>query len=382
MLNALPYEIVLLIAESLPTDRDVSALTRTTRAFYDLLVTYLYKRNMRSKYPALFWCCRNGLMTPVKHDESLPEFGDTLFDVREAERSEDTRDYQAVVKLLLDHGANPNNTTTGSPSWISPLMVAARCGNLETAKILLEHGASPSLHYAAYTDGYGSRLDEWQSPLKMACYLDSPEREPMIDLLLQYGAEINLENEVVNYLNINYETPLHLCQSSEAMVKVLLENGGQVDVPNSIGHTPLFYHDDVPAMKQLLAHGADLNVCDYIGYRPVTNFISSGNYDAVKLLLNHGADPNYDLLYGETNLHVAAMNGHADILELLLENAAHLGIAADDGSTVWDVAKDKECREVLARWERGENEENHLSDRKDTDAIDEISDGPDDSPEY
>lgn len=75
-------------------------------------------------------------------------------------------------------------------------MVAARCGNLETAKILLEHGASPSLHYAAYTDGYGSRLDEWQSPLKMACYLDSPEREPMIDLLLQYGAEINLENEV------------------------------------------------------------------------------------------------------------------------------------------------------------------------------------------
>lgn len=44
------------------------------------------------------------------------------------------------------------------------------------------------------------------------------------------------------------------------MVKVLLETGGQVDVPNSIGHTPLFYLDDVPAMKQLLAHGADLNV--------------------------------------------------------------------------------------------------------------------------
>ncbi|CAI7587489.1 unnamed protein product [Penicillium discolor] len=92
----------------------------------------------------------------------------------------------------------------------------------------------------------------------------------MIDLLLQYGAEINFDNEVgetllfafidVNYLNINYDTPLHLCQSIEAMVKVLLENGGQVGVPNSIGHTPLFYHDDVPAMKQLLAHGADPNV--------------------------------------------------------------------------------------------------------------------------
>lgn len=30
----------------------------------------------------------------------------------------------------------------------------------------------------------------------MAYYLDSPEREPMIDLLLQYGSENNLENEV------------------------------------------------------------------------------------------------------------------------------------------------------------------------------------------
>ncbi|CAI7627289.1 unnamed protein product [Penicillium crustosum] len=152
-----------------------------------------------------------------------------MFDVREAERSEDTRDYQAVIKLLLNHGANPNNATTSSPSWISPLMVATRCGNLETAKILLEHGASPSLHYAAYTNGYGSALDEWQ------------KRESMIDLPLQYGAEVNLENAtsetllfafidgkfddsidlirelrkrgaVVNYLNINYDTSLHLCQ--------------------------------------------------------------------------------------------------------------------------------------------------------------------------
>lgn len=174
-------------------------------------------------------------------DESLPENDNTMFDVREAERSEDTRDYQAVIKLLLNHGANPNNATTSSPSWISPLMLATRCGNLETTKILLEHGASPSLHYAAYTNGYGSALDEWQSSLKMACYFESPERESMIDLPLQYGAEVNLENAmsetllfafidgkfddsidlirelrkrgaVVNYLNINYNTPLHLCQ--------------------------------------------------------------------------------------------------------------------------------------------------------------------------
>ncbi|KGO68901.1 hypothetical protein PITC_077300 [Penicillium italicum] len=496
MVNALPNEVFLLIAENLPTDRDVSALMRTNHALYDLLVTYLYKRNMRSKFPALFWCCRNGLLTPVKRmlslkadvnshrclyhgeatplmgaaregyvgmtklllehgaevdlcnpdggpceppltlaaaedkddflchpkeiqnywssdDESLDErlYQDNVFDVRVAEKSEDTRDYQAVVKLLLDHGANPNNTKNGSHSWVSPLMVAARCGNLETAKILLAHGASPSLHYSAYESGYGSRIQEWESPLKMACYLESPGREPMLDLLLQHGADINLENEagetmlfafidgrlddsvdlirelckrgaVANYLDLNHDTPLHLCQSSEDMVKVLLEYGGDVDAANLIGHTPLFYHDKVPALKQLLAHGADPNIEDYIGYRPLTKLVSSGNYDAVKFLIDHGADPNYELPYGRTNLHTAAMNGHAVIVKLLLEHGAYLGTVADDGSTAWDLAKDKECREMLARWARRENQENHLSARKDPDAVDEISDGSDYSPGY
>ncbi|KAJ5360572.1 hypothetical protein N7517_009763 [Penicillium concentricum] len=194
MVNVFPYEIFLLIAENLPTERDVSALMRTNHALYDLLITYLYKRNIRSKRPPLFWCSSNGLLTPAKRmlslkadvnaykhltlGEATPLMGaaregyvdmtrlllehgaqvdlcntdwgpcgppltlavaegkdtnfrhpreiqdywssdeeppgdeifddDTMFDVRVAERSEDTRDYQAVIKLLLDHGANPN----------------------------------------------------------------------------------------------------------------------------------------------------------------------------------------------------------------------------------------------------------------------------------
>lgn len=115
MLNALPYEIVLLIAESLPTDRDVSALTRTTRAFYDLLVTYLYKRNMRSKYPALFWCCRNGLMTPVKR------------------------------MLSLGGGADVNSQRHLHYGVATPLMGAAREGYLGMTKLLLKRGTEVDL---------------------------------------------------------------------------------------------------------------------------------------------------------------------------------------------------------------------------------------------
>ncbi|KAJ5958399.1 uncharacterized protein N7479_005549 [Penicillium vulpinum] len=66
MANTLPNEIFMLVAENLSTERDISSLMRTNRVLYDLLITYLYKFNMRSNLPSLFWRCQNGLLTPIK----------------------------------------------------------------------------------------------------------------------------------------------------------------------------------------------------------------------------------------------------------------------------------------------------------------------------
>ncbi|KAJ5360573.1 hypothetical protein N7517_009764 [Penicillium concentricum] len=217
----------------------------------------------------------------------------------------------------------------------------------------------------------------------MACYLESPEREPMLDLFLKYGAEINVENglgETLIFAFINGEfydavdlihelcergasasrqnndgfTPLHLCQPSEDMVKVLLDNDADVHIQNMYGHT---------------------NIFDYTGVRPLTNLVVTGNYDAVKLLIDHGAEPDYKLANGKTNLHSAAIYGHATIVKLLLKHGVDLGIKEHNGSTAWDMEKGKECREILARWARRHNQESQLSGRKDPDAVDEISDG-------
>ncbi|CAI7604901.1 unnamed protein product [Penicillium glandicola] len=472
---------------SLP-ERDISALMRTNRAFYDLLITQLYKKTVRSGHPALFWCYRNGFMAPVKRILSLKadvnshwrlfagevtplmeaaragfvgitrlllehgakvdlcnpgegaceppltlaaaedknaflcfprvghapfgRYGDVpdephsdwnVFDMRVAERPEDVRNYQDVVKLLLNHGANPNNTTNGSKMYISPLMVAAIHGNIQTAKILLEHGASLSPHFPVYATKYGPTEVEWESPLKMACYLESSKRYPMLDLLLEYGADINLEDlngetlifEIVggegdafvdlirelckrgarpSQRNILSQTPLHMCHSSEGMVKVLLENGAEVNVQDHKGRTALFRNRELPVLKQLLVHGADPNICDNIGDRPLTDLVSSGNYDAVKLMLDHGADTNYELAYGDTNLHAAAMRGYASILRLCLEHRADLGIKAHDSSTAWDVAEVKECRGILFEWATRTDREEELSGRIDLNAEDESGD--------
>ncbi|KAI6538457.1 hypothetical protein MCOR05_004950 [Pyricularia oryzae] len=49
----------------------------------------------------------------------------------------------STIKLLLDQGANPNSSINGE----NPLTWAARCGNKEAVKLLLEHGAMIDQEY-------------------------------------------------------------------------------------------------------------------------------------------------------------------------------------------------------------------------------------------
>jgi ankyrin repeat protein len=67
-----------------------------------------------------------------------------------------------VVKLLLDHGANPNQQTYyraaggrgfgGTGRGTTPFLVACASGDIEVVKLLLAHGANPKL---ATSDGQG-----------------------------------------------------------------------------------------------------------------------------------------------------------------------------------------------------------------------------------
>lgn len=55
---------------------------------------------------------------------------------------------------------------------------------------------------------------------------------------------------------------LHLaCTRGAEMVKVLLQNGANINAPDQVGNTPIFHtiiNDDVDAMKVLLDHATKL----------------------------------------------------------------------------------------------------------------------------
>jgi ankyrin repeat protein len=109
------------------------------------------------------------------------------------------------------------------------------------------------------------------------------------------------------------------------LVKLLLDNGADLNVQNKYGESPLHKacsggHASI--VKLLLEKGVGLNAQDKYGESPLHKACFSGYYNIVKLLLEKGVDPNVQDKDGESPLHKARSKGHDGIAKLLLEHGA------------------------------------------------------------
>jgi ankyrin repeat protein len=85
-----------------------------------------------------------------------------------------------MTRFLLDRGADPNVT---SDDWGTPLHLAARLGDVEVAKMLLEAGADPTVLSVGRKIGKNEK-----TPVQMAEYVREPEkREAMLSLFQGYS---------------------------------------------------------------------------------------------------------------------------------------------------------------------------------------------------
>jgi ankyrin repeat protein len=107
---------------------------------------------------------------------------------------------------------------------------------------------------------------------------------------------------------------------------------------------------DVPAMRLLVAHGADpdittkggdtlLMVCAGLGWG--ANFsmnVTDGWIPAVKYSLDLGGDVNAKDAKGYSALHGASYIGNNELVKFLVEKGADVKAVAKDGNTVADMA--------------------------------------------
>ena len=139
------------------------------------------------------------------------------------------------VIMQRQHTAGDSTLAAGA----TPLMRAAKSGDIAIVTLLLDGGADPKATLAngnnalMFAAGLGWRDGSPAAP----SYDQGPPEQAVatIELLLQHGLDIN-------GTNANGDTALHAAVSGRAapaIVRALLQHGAKVDVPNKRGQTPL-----------------------------------------------------------------------------------------------------------------------------------------------
>lgn len=252
-----------------------------------------------------------------------------------------------ATKLLLDAGANPNAKSFSDSS--TPLHQVASDGNtprgLELGQLLLDAGADPNsqIEHDSYHQGETPLL-KFVRYAKFASPTDAPSLE-FLDLLLAYGADVNLHN-------VEGETALsqiarNSSLSSTAVFNRLLEagadpngyeengrplysliysirrTGGPDQVEAQLGKLDTLLAADVDPRDEVSSSSKERNfpihlaIQEHEAAKP--NFERNGLIEVVRLLLKFGADPNRKNEDGKTALD---MSESSDMRLLLLEAGA------------------------------------------------------------
>ena len=269
-----------------------------------------------------------------------------------------------VAHLLLERGADIN-TRCNDHSTL--LHAASYSGNVEIARLLLDHGADPEanaegdrgdkpLHqvsagkYKSPEDGVrvaqlllergadiSTRRDDDQTPLHVASYFRNVE---IVCLFLDHGAdpEANAEGSVgekplhrVSYGDSEYGSP----ENGVRVAQLLLERGADVSTRRNDQWTPLHvasHLGEFGIVQVLIDHDAEVDAVDDFGKTPLHE-VSQGIYESqeegvriAQLLLDHGADVNAKSSAGDTPLTFASRGERPKLAELLLEHAANINV--------------------------------------------------------
>jgi hypothetical protein len=128
--------------------------------------------------------------------------------------------------------------------------------------------------------------------------------------------------------NVNEGLPLSWAagNGNEAVIRLLLENGANLESRDDGGRTPLSWaaqngHEAVT--KLLLKKGANPESKDDGGRTPLSWAADRGRKTVVELLLEKGADLESKDSSGRTPLSWAAAHAHDGVVQLLLEKGAN-----------------------------------------------------------
>jgi uncharacterized protein len=200
---------------------------------------------------------------------------------------------------------------------MTPLMFAAKSGNIQKLSELIEKGADVD-----DASQYG-----WTA-LMFACWKG---HEQVVEKLLDAGADPNIVSE---YVPSGFETVggypsstalAEAVRKNHTSIANLLINRGALIDPLSLAHAG--GQGNISLLEKFLEEGANLNQPsnNVFNPSPLCSASGQGKIDAVKWLINNGANPNL-ITNGRTPLSYAIWRNRTEVVSYLLDNGANPNI--------------------------------------------------------
>jgi len=195
---------------------------------------------------------------------------------------------------------------------VTPLGLAIRYNRPVMVKLLLEHGANPNLTF-----------NYQKTPLMSAAESEIDDAS-ITTMLLKYGADPH-KIDKSSYTALYYA----FISKNKKIMEALVKNDANINERFG-GETLLFkevntHNADRSVVKKLLELGADPNITDNGRRTPliIETSVRNSNIDIVDLLLKFGANPNLIDNFGESALMNAIDGNSLTIIETLLINGAN-----------------------------------------------------------
>lgn len=357
----------------------------------------------------LYAACSRGLWKTVKTLVQLGASVDLRFDGNDAERGWQPLciaalyGYPRTIQSLLDSEADPNLRGPGANITALSLAVC-ESGDPECVRLLLDHGANPNheLHQPAFpvllsqkTTQLDAKLEIldvlvnhsnpvdvnavdhcWYRAMTPLMYAAASGDRDVVRWLLSHGANIALVDEkkqnalfyaveghhdaAVKLLleqgspliekNAQGTTMLQLAIEEAPILQLLLDAGANPELEDSDGSTAInkaASQGQVDSIRVLIKRGVNIHHRDEAGWSPLLDACgTTPNEEAVRILMESGARSTDTTPGGQTPLHQAAIKGRIVILKILLEYRNVLDIDAQDSEKDTALAAAVRCNEL------------------------------------
>lgn len=218
--------------------------------------------------------------------------------------------YSELVESLLNVGADARASRADG---FSVLMAGVNSGSVNIVKALLDKGASVK---ATGPDGWTTLM-----------YVAGRDAADIADLLIKKGANVNESS------GSDGSTPLIVAASRRlsTLLKKLTEHGAKVNAQRKDGKTALILaaedtEEHLPAdlacVRVLLDAGGDPNIADGQGWTPLMYVAKYGNAAVAQVLMDRDAKVGAMNNKGQTALSIATQAGRFDVAEVLRRQLA------------------------------------------------------------